>query len=266
MSVELAAQPASEATSQGEATSQTSQLASKYMAELARKEKEWRAKDEHFKSREQEWHQKDKEYQEKYISRDALKANPLGALQEMGLAHEDLLNMVMNPPDATQTKVQQLEKRLEQVLATLEEKDKKATEQTTTAYQQALKRIENDAKKLVEGSEEFELVKTFGDEGIKAIVSHIEDHFKEHQVQLSVAEAAKIIEDNYLEESKKLLSVGKLKALLGEVKPQDPNEKQQVAPAVGSKTLTHQGTTTQTKPMSARERAIAAFKGELNKG
>jgi sulfur relay (sulfurtransferase) DsrC/TusE family protein len=271
MSVELAAQSASEVTSQGEATSTTQApqqpLASKYMAELARKEREWRAKEESLKSREQEWHQKEKLYQEQYVSKEMLKSNPLAVLQEAGLSHEELLNMAVNPPDATQMKVQQLEKQIEQLLASQQERDKKATEQTTQAYQQALKQIENEAKDLVNKSDEFELIKTYGDEGTKAIVKYIEDYFKETKTQMPVAQAAKIIEDYFFEESKKLVSVGKIKSLLGEATPQDPIEKQQVAPQSGGpKTLTHQGTTTATKPLSARDRAILAFKGQLNKG
>lgn len=235
--------------------------ASKYIAELARKEKEFRAREEALKSRESEWHSKEKEYQTKYISKDMLKSNPYAALTESGLNEEEVMSMLMNPPNQTDLKIKTLESRIESLMKSLEERDSKAQESTTAAYQKALDSIRSDAKDLVEASEEFEVIKASGEDGIEAVVRYIEDEFKKSGKQIPVDKAAAAIEEQFLEHALKFAQLNKIKQkTLGEVTQPETGKQQGLNQ---TKTLTHQNTTTTAKPLSARERAIAAFKGEL---
>lgn len=252
-----------EATSTSEATSEATndKSASKYIAELARKEKEFRARELALKSKEEEWHSKEKEYQTKYIAKDSLKSNPYAALTESGLNEEELMSMIMNPPNQTDLKIKGLESKIESLMKSLEERDSKAQESTTAAYQKALDGIRSDAKDLVEASEEFEVIKASGEDGIEAVVRYIEDEFKKSGKQIPVDKAAQHIEEQFLEHAMKFASLNKIKQRsLGEVTQQEPGKQQGLNQ---TKTLTHQNTNSTAKPLSARERAIAAFKGEL---
>jgi len=250
-----------------EATDATSKSASKYLNELARKEKEFQARAQAWKSKEDEWHKKESEYQQKFISKDALKSNPLAAFQEAGMTPEDIMNLALNPPDARDLKIQQLESRLEQFLGKFEQMNTDSQKQTQDSYQKALDTIRKQTAKLVEDSgeaEDYEMIKAMGDDGISAVVAKIEENFKETGLQMSVEEAAKAIEQDFLERTLAIAQKNKIKSkLLESQTQQDPKQTPQGKAPQGLQTLTHTNTQPSSKPMSARDRAIAAFKGEL---
>lgn len=257
---------AGEVTSQGEATSQD-KVSAKIYAELARKEKALRAKEESWKAqlaeKEQGWKAREEEYQTKYISRDELLHDTLGTLQKAGLSYDQVVQMAMNPPSQEQlinmqlqNKIKELEEKLDSRFSSFEESQKQSQ---SKQYEAALNSIRNEVKTMVtKDPSTWELINANGTDAQDAVVAYIEDTFKETGRTMSVQEAAQAIEDHLLEESSKLLSLSKIKSKLappvletqpGQAKPQ-------------GKTLTHTNAPTSTRPLSARDRAMMAFKGQ----
>lgn len=254
---------AGEVTSSGEAASE--KVSAKIYAELARKEKALRAKEDAWKAqlaeKEQGWLTKEQEYQQKYIPRDKLTTDPLGALQEAGLSYEQLTQMLMNPPSqetlTLQAKIKELEAKLDGKLSSFEESQKQAQ---SKQYEQAINGIRNQVKALVTGdTENFELINANGEDAQEAVVRYIEDYYKETDTVLTVQEAAKLVEEHLLEETTKLMNLNKIKSKLA---PQTQETPQETVKQPVSKTLTNTNATSTQRPMTARERAIAAFKGQ----
>lgn len=259
------AQAAGEVTSQGEATSD--KVSAKLYAELARKEKALRAKEQAWKSqlaeKEQGWKAQEQEYQSKYIPKERLLTDTMGALQEAGLSYDQIVQQMMNPPSQEaiinmqlQKKIQELEEKLESRFSSYEETQKQSQ---AKQYENALNSIRNEVKTMVASDPStWEMINANGVDGQDAVVAYIEDTFKETGRTMSVQEAAQVIEDYLLEESVKLMSLSKIKSKLA---PQPETPQVPGKPQV-PKTLTHANAPTSTRPMSARERAIAAFKGQ----
>jgi hypothetical protein len=261
------AQAAGEVTSQGEATSSQDKVSAKIYAELARKEKALRAKEQAWKAqlaeKEQGWQQREQEYKSKYIPKDRLLTDTMGALQEAGLSYDQIVQTMMNPPSQEsiinmqlQQKIKELEDKLESRFSNYEESQKQAQ---SKQYEAALNSIRSEVKTMVASDPgTWEMINANGDDGHDAVVAYIEDTFKETGRTISVQEAAQAIEDYLLDESVKLMQLNKIKTKLAPVPetPQAPGKPQ------AHKTLTHSNAPTSTRPMSARERAIAAFKGE----
>lgn len=258
---------AGEATSTGEATSD--KVSAKIYAELARKEKALRAKEEAWKTqlaeKEQGWLAKEQEYQSKYIPKERLLQDTLGTLQEAGMSYDQIVQMAMNPPSQEalinmqlQAKIKELENKLESKFSSFEQNQKDAK---SKQYEQAINQIRGQVKNLVTNEiENFELINANGEDAQEAVVRYIEDYYKETQQVLSAQEAAKLVEEHLLEESLKLMSLNKLKSKLAppieQETPQVPGKPQ------AHKTLTNTNATSTQRPMSRRERAIAAFNGQ----
>lgn len=266
MSVEGVAAPqaAPEATSQPEATSE--KISAKLYAELARKEKALRAKEESWKSqlaeKEQGWLSKEQEYQQKYMSKDKLLSDPLGALQEAGMSYDQILQLAMNPPSQErimnmqlETRIKELEAKLENKFSTYEEGQKQAQ---AKQYEQALGSIKNEVKSLVaKDAETYELIAANGPQAQDLVVTYIEEMFRETGRVPSTSEAAEYIENYLLEETLKTTQLNKIKNKLApqQATPQVPGKPQ-------AKTLTNTNTQPSQKPMSPRDRALAAFYGQ----
>ena len=258
---------AGEVTSQGEATSGQDKVSAKIYAELARKEKALRAKEESWKAqlaeKEQGWKAREEEYQSKYISRDELLHDTLGTLQKAGLSYDQVLQMAMNPPSQEQlinmqlqNKIKELEDKLESKFSSFEESQKQSQNKQ---YEAALNSIRNEVKNMVtKDPATWELINANGDDAQEAVVAYIEDTFKETGRTMSVAEAAQAIEDHLLAESEKLLSLSKIKSKMA---PPVPETQPGQAKPQG-KTLTHINTPQSNRPLSPRERAMMAFKGQ----
>jgi sulfur relay (sulfurtransferase) DsrC/TusE family protein len=270
MPVEAATQSqqmaAGEVTSQGEATSD--KVSAKIYAELARKEKAFRAKEESYKTqmaeKEQGWLAKEQEYQQKYIPKDRLLQDTLGVLQEAGLSYDQLTQLVMNPPSQEalinmqlQNKIKELESKLDSRFNSFEESQKAAQ---SKQYEQAINQMRGQVKNLVaQDADTFELINAHGDDALESVVRYVEDYYKETQQVLSIEEAAKAVEEYLFEESQKLLALKKIKSKLV---PQEQETPQVQGKPQVHKTLTNTNATTTQRPMTARERAIAAFNGQ----
>lgn len=250
-------------------------LSSQY-ANLARKEKALRAKvqaqettfrqrEEALKAREDALAAKDAEYASKFVSKDKLMADPFSVLAELGFSYDKLTELAMNAPteNDVQTRQQLRDELKAEIMAELkplkeaqQKQEQEIRDRQQKAYQDAVAQLRNETKSLVESDPEFETIKATG--SIDDVVELIEETYKKDKVLLTVQEAAREVEAYLLEEAEKLLSIGKLKSKFSPapralVEPQKSVEPQQ--PQI--RTLTNAGSTS--RPMSARDRAIAAF-------
>lgn len=251
-------------------------LTSQY-ALLARKEKALRAKvqaqDAAMKAREAEFAEreaaikaKEAEYSSNYISKSRIKSDPLSVLTEEGVSYDELTNAILNPVKQDPRVMAEIERLKAEVQATKDYQAKAKEEnaaQQKQAYNQAVNQIRNEAKQLVEKDPSFEMIKET--KSVGDVVELIEKTYKEDGILLSVEEAATEVEEYLATQAVRLAQINKVKAKLNSAqKPAQPAP-QSEAPAKqsqpGMKTLTN--AVNASKSMSARERAIAAFKGQL---
>lgn len=254
-------------------------LSSQY-AVFARKEKQLRAKAQAqeaaikqrelaLQQREEAIKAKDAEYQSKYILKDKL-TNPddtLNTLIDAGLSYDQITQLMLNQPDA-QTQAQiQYQKKIDAKLAALEaaqeRAEKTAQEQQKQQYDQALGQITLEAKNLIEGDPDtYEAIKATG--SVKDVVKLIETTFKEDGVLMTVEDAAAEVEEYLIEEASKLSRLKKIQQMLNRnaqkaSSPQATPVQKSSQPQL--KTLTN--SVGSSGKLSAKERAILAFKGEL---
>jgi len=194
---------------------------------------------------------------------NALKADPLKVLSELGISYENLTEKQLSQinPDPNQqllNKIAELEQRLSTV-------DEQFTKRDSQAYEAAVNQIRNDVKLLVDSDPAYETISATGE--TEAVVELIQKVFDKEGTILSVEEAARLVEDKLLErkleEVKRLTKLSKIKSKLGSTAEPvtEATEAQQSAPQV---TLSHANSVS--RPLSAREKAILAFENAKNKG
>lgn len=243
---------------------------------LARKEKALRAKaqqqEAQFKQREQALQQREQEinkikseYESGYISKQRLKERTLDALAEAGVTYDEVTQAQIDAGSvapAVRAQLERLEARLAKQDEELTKFRKGSEEQQGEAYKAAVRQIRQDAQELVSQDPEFEMIKATN--SVKDVVELIEATFKDEGRVMTVEEAAKEVEAHLLEEIDKLTRLEKIKKRLApkpaaqERTNAQPPQSKQPQPM---KTLTN--ATSSTRQMSAKERAILAFKGEL---
>ena len=243
---------------------------------LARKEKQLRIKAQQERqaladreaalaAKEAELATRDKSYQSDYISKSRLKSEALQVLTEEGISYDELTQQILNSGKSDPATVAMLRK-LEAATNELREqqeafkKDQAASQQNQ--YQEALQQLEVDTKRLVKSDPNFEMI-SLTPGAVKEVVKLIEKTYSEDKILLTVEEASELVENELVKRSMKIARAKKLQKLQSAAQPKAPAQTQtpakQAAPAV--KTLTNQASST--RQLSARERAIAVFKGEL---
>lgn len=246
------------------------------MAQLARKERAIRQREQELKAREAAI-LKPQEPAKAIFDPKEFKAQFLKDPASVGVSMEDLQAMVLGQmaqsPEADM--VRGLQAQVEALKTELQGTKKSIEETQTTAYQQAIKKIDQDVDKLVTSNPDaYELIHTQGRQ--KAVTALIERTYKEDGILLDTEEAAKQVEEELLDRALKLVSVGKVKA---KALPSDPNAQPAQASAqqhqpTPSAPQQHQPPQTLTSAMSQasskaltpaqrRERAILAFQGKL---
>lgn len=201
------------------------------------------------------------------ISVEDLLADPIGVLQQAGLDYNAITERAMQPgmDPATRAYLSKLEAKI----ATLES-ETKGTKQSLeegqqNQYKQAVAQIRREAESLVKTSPEFESIKET--DSVDDVVDLIERTFKEDGILMSVEEAAQEIENElterliaYTTKIKKVNSKfqqGTKSTEAPAPSAQQSASTQQQQPQM--KTLTNAHGTS--RPLTARERALAAFKG-----
>lgn len=245
-------------------------------AVLARKEKALRAKQQQqetaikareaaIAAKEAEFKTKESEYQSNYISKDKLSPDNIwNTLAERGISYDQLTEMALNQPKAdpgTLYLIDQLKSEIQSLKGEQNNVKKSYEQQQQDSYKQAVHQIKTEAKQLINSDSNFETIKATG--SIDDVVSLIEETFKSDGVLLTVEEAAREVEEYLVTEALKLARLSKIQQKLTPAQASKPeamkSQSQTQQPQI--KTLTNSVTTS--RQLTARERAIAAFKGQL---
>lgn len=185
------------------------------------------------------------------------------AAEKAGLTYDQLTQQILNggqvPPAriAEQTANDLVEKRLQDFEKRQEEKQKAVAQ---GQYTQTLGQIEADVKHLVDGSENFPLVKAA--ESYQDVVKYIESEFHRTGRFIRIEDAIKKVETDALEGLEELL---KLEPVRSKVYKQEPTKppKEQVP-----NTLSQRNTAPTPRPpglsdAERKQRAVDAFYGRL---
>jgi hypothetical protein len=206
----------------------------------------------------------------KYISRDQFKQNPLQVLAEAGVSYDELTQQIINQgsidPRVNAT-IDELKSEIKALKQANEEAKGQMTEREQQAYQAALNQIKQDARQLVQKDPAFATIKTKN--AVKEVVDLIERNYKETGEVLSIEEAAIEVENELVERSIKehmeLTKIDKIRQRLNlpstAAKPQAQQPTSQAKQPQTMKTLTN--TTSSSRQLSARERAMLAFNNQL---
>lgn len=251
---------------------------SRQFAQLARQERTLQAKakqqDAALKAREAAITAKEAElqaqanlYRTDYIQKARLKQDALGVLEAEGIAtYDDLTQRAISrqPVDPQlQAKIDKLEATITELKTANENTQKSYQEQQQQNYQEAIKQITRDARDLVKVDPAFEAIRATG--SVKDVVDLIKRQHAKDGTVLSVEEAAQAVEEYLVEEATKLTRIEKIKQRMNQSSAtkgpstQQTQASKQTQPTM--KTLTN--ATTSARTLSAKERAILAFKGEL---
>lgn len=177
-----------------------------------------------------------------------LKAEPLSVLREAGVTYSELTQAIL--ADSPNKEVLELK---DQIKALKTSVDEQFTTRELQAKQQVLAEMTRDATSLAAQGETFELIRET--RSVPKVMSLIEQTFDKTGEVLMVEEAMQLIEAELLKDSMKLASTAKLRAQL------QPQQQLQQRPQMT--TLTNRSGSS--APMSAKQRAIAAFHGTLKK-
>lgn len=253
---------------------------SSQFAALARREKAARAKaaqqaaelktaQDALKAQEVALQARELEYQSKYVAKDTFQSDPLKALTDAGLTYEQITELLINQSSTPanpvyDSKIAQLNAKIAELEAKTNSASKMIEERDIQARQQAVSQIQADVNKLVFTDPAYETIKNNGQ--AKEVVRLIEETFDKEGVLMTVEEAATAIEDHLVEEIyNAALKSEKIKKRLQSVSAPLTQKQTPAATAASSnnqlKTLTN--SVGSSRQLSARERAILAFKGEL---
>jgi hypothetical protein len=199
-----------------------------------------------------------------YIPRDRVKQDALSVLEESGVSWDELTQQVVNrqPTDPrVNQNIARLEAKIQQLEAANQASQKTYAEQQTANYQAAVKQIKADVKQLVYTDPEFETIKAM--KATNDVVELIEQTYAKDGIVLSVEDAAKEVENYLVEEGLKITQISKIKARMAAANASRPatQEKTQSNQQTQMKTLTNASSST--RPLTVRERAIAAAEGRL---
>lgn len=238
-------------------------------AELAKQEKTLRSKiqtrEAALKQREEALKARETEYETNYIPKSQIpqmfEKDPYQAMRDFGLSGEKLTHALLNQPSpqdqmiqALQAQIAKLEDGQNQTKTMISDHDKRAREQ-------AVSQIRTDVKGLVASDPEFEIIKSTGSED--AVVEFIEKKFDEEGVLYSIEDAAKAVEAELNEE---LFKYSQLQKIQDRLKAQNPPEvsgsPSGKLPPNPLKTLASSQLSSTTRPLSARDRAIALLEGK----
>jgi len=259
----------SEEAPQPEAKQPEKALSPQYAA-LARKEKqirsqvqEVRAKEAAIQAREAAIAAKEAAAAKALELESRLEKDPLGVLAERGYTYDKLTQAALSLPSEQDQQYKALEAKIAELEGKLGNTQKTYEEQQTNAYKQALNQIRQDTAQLVKGNPDFEAIAATG--SVNDVVELIETTFKKDGILLSVEEAAREVEEYLAEEAFKLTRLQKIQKRLAPKAQPEPTPQQQARPQTQPPMKTLTNSIGANRPLTGRERAILAFKGELKK-
>lgn len=242
---------------------------------VLQQEQAFKTKEAELEKRAQELATKEAQYAQDYIPKARLKSNTLDVLAEADLSYDDLTQQLIQqsstPVDPRlQAHIQKLEAQLQALTKGQEESAQRQKDAQAEQYKAALGQIKSDATELVNADPEFEAIKATN--SIQDVVDLIEAVFKDSKGTklMTVAEAAKEVEKELTEQLFRYTKINKIKSKLIPASAVPV----QAAPAVSQtpaetvpkqpqpmKTLTNASSSM--RQLSARERALLVFKGEM---
>jgi hypothetical protein len=249
-------------------------LSSQYAA-LARKERaaraqaqardaEFKAKEAAFKIEQEAFKARELEYQSKYVAKDSFQADPLKALTDAGMSYDQITEMLLNqqaqPTNPVyDNKLAQLNAKIAELEAKTASASKLIEDRDVQARQQAVSQIAADVNKLVFTDPAYETIKN-NNQG-KEVVRLIEETFDKEGILMTVEEAAQAVEDELVEQI--YLAASKSSKVQKRLQPVSALLAQkQSAPSSNNQLKTLTNSVSSNRQLSARERAILAFKGE----
>lgn len=201
------------------------------MAALARKEQALRRREQEFKSQLTSLEKDRAEIEELRQIKARIAAKDFSDIEKI-IPYDGYTSYLLEK-NAGASPEQQALKKLE---AELEDVKRSRDDDSKRAFDAAVTERRNAVNSLVETSEEFVSIKELGQQ--EAVVQHILDTWEHDDIELSVEQAAKEVEEAILERGKKWNSLSKLKVV-------PPQEEKRQLPALkqGVKTLTNDMTT-----------------------
>lgn len=200
---------------------------------------------------------REKEVQSKnsaeFIELSRLKNEPLRVLLENGVTYDQLTQAIMSGQGGNQ-ETYDLQQKIKSLEANM---DQKFTDQTTQQEKHVLLEMERDARSLVNSSDDFELVRI--NNSVPKAVKLVERLYKERGELIDITEALKLVEDEHLKDAEKIALSKKLQSRFSPVAQQMQSTQRQT----GMRTLTNRDTAAVS--MSAKQRAVAAFYGNLKR-
>ncbi len=203
-----------------------------------------------------------------YISKDMLKSNALQALAEANVSYEELTQQILNQgtmDPRAERMLANMEAKIQKLEAAAEEGKKREQTAQEEQYSAAVKQIETDVKKMITIDPEYEMIKVTG--SYKDVVDLIKETWNQKGELLTNEEAARQVEEYLVEEAEKLAKIEKIRKRLNPAASTQAKTTQVQQPSVQTqkqapqmKTLTN--TNSVSRQLSARERALLAFKGE----
>lgn len=182
-----------------------------------------------------------------------LKSQPLSVLQEHGVTYDQLTDAILNNQDGLNPEIQALKAEIK---ALKEGVDQKFVSREEQAEEAALTEMLGQAESLAKDGDAYEMIRERN--AYDQVLRLIHKTYKDTGRVLDVSEAMNTVETQLLEEAVKQASINKVR---GKLTP-TPQPQQQQGQRV-MKTLTNRDGAS--VPMSAKARAVAAFRGELKR-
>lgn len=198
---------------------------------LARKEQAQRAREKAFNEEKRTFAEKMADADKYHKLKEKLAAKDYSAVDELGLEYEEIVKHELNKEaskDPAQERIGQLEEKLTALQKAQEENAVKEYQANQALWKQEI-------AKTVQENEAFSTVKELGAEDI--VLQLINDSFEEDNVEMTVEEAAKEIEEALYAKAEKFASISKIKNRAPEGKVLGP-------PKTVVKTITQNMTTT----------------------
>lgn len=239
-----------------------------FRSKIQQQEQALKAREAAIAAREAELTAKNTEYSsDRYVSVEDFKTDPLAVMAKTGLSYDQLTEQLLNQPQRDprmEATIKKLEAKIQSLESANETSQKTYQEREEANYQAAVRQISQDAKALIKSDPiAFEAISKTG--SVSDVVELITETYNKDGIVLSVEDAAKQVEDYLVEEGFNTVSkIDKIKKRMqanaqpaaSEKTPNPTNKQPQTM-----KTLTN--SVGAQKPLSVRDRAIAAMEGRL---
>ncbi len=182
-----------------------------------------------------------------------LKSEPLSVLLENGVTYDQLTEAILANSGQGNSEINALKAEIEALKQGVEQK---FVDQNKQAEQQVLAEMRREADQLVR-DDNFEFVRET--RSVPTVMSLIERTYRSTGEVLDVSEAMQLVENELFKDAQKLARLKKMQIQsLQKSPPPQPQQRQ-----YGMRTLTNRYTSS--VPLSAKERALAAFNGTLKR-